>query len=225
MMRMMILTSLSHWMSGKAQLREDVCVALVVLDVSLNSVLCSDTVSESSVSEGWLHVYLNNKNGIIFCLYTLRRSRTETASSHGCLASEFVCQRVSPCDRVKHVCSLACYKYGNNLEISSSWWAVALHGVVCYFLPLTLIHSRGADWLSAAWVQRDVVFISLDFRVRLWSLSCWLRVNMQHLITSLGFCLKGHKGPMYHYKSRKSDEKLESSLRVLDCLIVFMGLL
>lgn len=39
------------------------------------------------------------------------------------------------------------------------------------------------------------MFISLAFRVHLWSVSCCLEANaQQHLITSLGFCLKGHIG-------------------------------
>lgn len=93
-------------------------------------------------------------------------------------------------------------------EYLPSWWTASPHEVVCgFFTPLictlSLIHSRRADWLSAARVQRDTVFISLAFRVRLWSVSCWLRVNMQHLITSLGFCLRGHKGPMYHWVTQE----------------------
>lgn len=37
-----------------------------------------------------------SQNQPSFCLLTLRRSRTETARGRGCLASEFVCQAVSP---------------------------------------------------------------------------------------------------------------------------------
>lgn len=169
-----------------------------ILDFLLTNYLLiqanSDAVSKSSVGQGWLHVYLD-KNAVIFCLFTLRRSRTETASSHGCLASEFVCQHVSPCDRVKHVCSRAWYICGNNLgNIFLVVNCISTRSHVCCFClfftllicTLSLIHRRRVDWLTAVWVQRDTVFISLAFRVCLWSVSCWLRVNMQHLITSLG---------------------------------------
>lgn len=91
---------------------------------------------------------------------------------------------------------------------------MSLHSVVCFLTlllcTLYLMHSRGSDWLSAARVQRDTVFISLAFCVCLWSVSCWLKVNVQqHLITSLGFCLKGHKGPVCDCESNAgTDVKL-----------------
>ena len=92
------------------------------------------------------------------------------------------------------------------INVGATWeyfpravWALYLFfSLAPLMCTLSLIHSGRADWLSAVRVQTDTVFISLAFRVRLWSVSCWLRVNMQHLITSLGFWLKGHKGPMYH---------------------------
>ena len=40
------------------------------------------------------------------------------------------------------------------------------------------------------------VFIRLAQCIRLCSVSCWLTMNMQHLITSLSLCLKRHKGPI-----------------------------
>lgn len=90
------------------------------------------------------------------------------------------------------------------INVKATWeclplvWTMWSH--VSFFPPfilwtLSLIHSRGADWLSAVWVQRGTVFISLAFCC-LWSVSCWLRVNTQHLITSPGFCLKGHWEPV-----------------------------
>lgn len=120
---------------------------------------------------------------------------------------------------------LPCYKCEGNLGMSSS----CLNYVKsCEFFPpfilwtLSLIHSRGADWLSAVWVQRGTVFISLAFCC-LWSVSCWLRVNMQHLITSPGFCLKGRWEPVCtHREGAGNDGKLaESSLKAAGCQIVY----
>lgn len=127
-----ILASLSHWMIRKTQVKGGgmfVLFLCVFLDVSMNSILSSDA------AEGWLHVYLY-KNSIIFCLFSLRRSRTETASSHGCSASEFVCQHVSLCDRVKHVCSPACSKYGQKKNPSTTReYLPRVECVMCYVGP------------------------------------------------------------------------------------------
>lgn len=167
-------------------------------------------MSKSRVRQAWLHVYLN-KNSIMFCLFTLWRSRTETASSNGCLASDFVFQHVSLCDSAKHVCSHACYKRRNNLA-ASPCGELHLYTKSSVFFTLllctlSLIHSGGADWLSAVWVQRDTVFISLAVRVRLWSVSCCLRVDVQHLITSLGICLKGYTGPVCDRNGCEADQR------------------
>lgn len=117
------------------------------------------------------------------------------------------------------------------INVKATWeclplvWTMWSH--VSFFPPfilwtLSLIHSRGADWLSAVWVQRGTVFISLAFCC-LWSVSCWLRVNTQHLITSPGFCLKGHWEPVCtHREGAGNDGKLaESSLKAAGCQIVY----
>lgn len=164
------------WMSGKTHHMQGDCVAPLFL-----------TVSKSS----WMHVHLD-ENSIIFCLFTLRRSRTETASSHVAWLQS-VHASMCPCVTERGMSAALLVR---NVETTWSIFIVVTHSSApscAIFLLLTLIHSRREDWLTAVWVQRDIVFITMVFCACQWSVSHWLRANTQLSITSLNFCLSRHR--------------------------------
>lgn len=96
-----------------------------------------------------------SKAAHFFCLFTLRRSRTESARGRGCLASEFVCQAVSPRGRTD----------ARLQPRSLQMWERPGNGgaTLCTeprrVSPLTPIQGRGADGLSATLVHADLVLV------------------------------------------------------------------
>lgn len=105
-----------------------------------------DAARGSGVRDGrLLRTSRLQKQHIFFCLFPLRRSRTESARGRGCLASEFVCQAVSPRGRTDarlQPRSLQLWERPGNGD-------AALCTEPRRPPPLTPIHGRAADRLSA----------------------------------------------------------------------------
>lgn len=191
------------WALLLSQLREDVVIWVAASSLSpVNTACDSLNAMRSSVGQGWLRVYLDI-NCIMFYLFTPRRSRTESAWSHGCLVSKFECQRESLFDIAVLVCSGACYTH--KIKPGAPWWTAprwecqALFDQFPGLCTLFVIDPQRLSRLIVSSGGSKMHTVCLLVRLFM-SVSCWARLNRQHLITSLDLCLKGHQRLVYYTK-------------------------